>query len=93
MGDRRGREQPWRAPLYPVCAHSSPSECGCKPDRQGLNDETCDFVYQCYVSSPLLDDRVRSERTSFNIEEEPSPLFEANEVSLDPADESGDVLR
>ena len=36
MGDRRGREHPWRAPLYPVCAHSSPSGCGCKPDRQGL---------------------------------------------------------
>ena len=34
MGDRRGREHPWRAPLYPVCAHSSPSGCGCKPDRQ-----------------------------------------------------------
>ena len=37
MGDRRGREHPWRAPLYPVCAHSSPSGCGCKPDRQALN--------------------------------------------------------
>ena len=37
MGDRRGREHPWRAPLYPVCAHSSPSGCGCKPDRQGTN--------------------------------------------------------
>ena len=36
MGERRGREHPWRAPLYPVCAHSSPSGCGCKPDRQGL---------------------------------------------------------
>ena len=36
MGDRRGREHPWRAPLYPVCANSSPSGCGCKPDRQGL---------------------------------------------------------
>ena len=35
MGDRRGREHPWRAPLYPGCAHSSPSGCGCKPDRQG----------------------------------------------------------
>ena len=35
MGDRRGREHPWRAPLYPVCAHSSPSGCGCNPDRQG----------------------------------------------------------
>ena len=37
MGDRRGREHPWRAPLYPVCAHSSPSGCGCKPDRQARN--------------------------------------------------------
>ena len=36
MGDRRGREHPRRAPLYPVCAHSSPSGCGCKPDRQAL---------------------------------------------------------
>ena len=34
MGDRRGREHPWRAPLYPVCAHSSPSGCGSKPDRE-----------------------------------------------------------
>ena len=40
MGDRRGREHPWRAPLYPVCAHSSPSGCGCKPDRKGLFKET-----------------------------------------------------
>ena len=37
MGDRRGREHPWRAPLYPVCAHSSPSGCGCKPDSPGIN--------------------------------------------------------
>ena len=36
MGDRRGREHPWRGPLYPVCAHSSPSGCGCKPDRQAM---------------------------------------------------------
>ena len=28
MGDRRGRQHPWRAPLYPVCAHSSPSGVG-----------------------------------------------------------------
>ena len=43
MGDRRGRVQQTRtsmaasafgwAPLYPVCAHSSPSGCGSKPDR------------------------------------------------------------
>ena len=47
-----------------------------------LNDEMGDFVYQCYVSSSLLDDRVRSERTSFDIQEEPSPLFKKSEVSF-----------
>ena len=41
-----------------------------------LDDEMGDFVYQCYVSSSLLDDRVRSERTSFDIQEEPTPLFQ-----------------
>ena len=34
MGDRRGREHPWRAPLYPVCAHSSPSGCGLNRARE-----------------------------------------------------------
>lgn len=47
-----------------------------------LHDETGDFVYQCYVSSPLLDERVRSERTSFDIEEEPMYLFETTELSF-----------
>lgn len=47
-----------------------------------LEDEKGDFVYQCYVSSPLLDDRVRSERTGFDIEEEPSPLYERSEISF-----------
>ena len=46
MGDRRGREHPWRAPLYPVCAHSSPSGCGCKPDRQG-------YYYTTYIDYGL----------------------------------------
>lgn len=46
-----------------------------------LHDEAGEFVYQCYVSSPLLDERVRSERTSFDIEEEPLELFASEELS------------
>ena len=47
-----------------------------------LRDESGSFVYQCYVSSRLLDERVRSERTGFDIEEEPLQLFEITEVSF-----------
>lgn len=47
-----------------------------------LHDEGGSFVYQCYVSSPLLDERVRSERTSFDIEEEPMQVFAATELSF-----------
>ncbi|MEQ8850107.1 ATP-binding protein [Botrimarina sp.] len=39
------------------------------------------FIYECYVSSPLLDERVRSERTSFDIEEEPLELLTRTELS------------
>lgn len=46
-----------------------------------LHDEAGDFVYECYVSSPLLDERVRSERTSFDIEEEPLKIFASQELS------------
>ena len=46
-----------------------------------LHDEAGDFVYECYVSSPLLDERVRSERTSFDIEEEPLEMFSSEELS------------
>ncbi len=46
-----------------------------------LHDEAGDFVYECYVSSPLLDERVRSERTSFDIEEEPLEMFADGELS------------
>lgn len=46
-----------------------------------LHEDGKDFVYECYVSSPLLDERVRSERTSFDIEEEPLALFESDELS------------
>lgn len=46
-----------------------------------LRDNKTDFLYECYVSSPLLDERVRSERTSFDIEEEPLEMFASGEIS------------
>lgn len=46
-----------------------------------LRDGEAAFVYECYVSSPLLDERVRSERTSFDIEEEPLEVFASAELS------------
>lgn len=47
-----------------------------------LSDGQRDFVYECYVSSSLLDERVRAERTSFDIEEDPLELFKSVELSL-----------
>lgn len=47
-----------------------------------LHDEEGDFVYSCYVSSPYLDERVRSERTGFDIEESVEGLFENQDISL-----------
>ena len=46
-----------------------------------LRDDETTFVYECYVSSPILDERVRSERTSFDIDEEPTELFGSEELS------------
>lgn len=46
-----------------------------------LNDGKHDFVYECYITSPLLDERVRSERTGFDIEETPLDLFQSSEIS------------
>ena len=46
-----------------------------------LSDGQRDFFYECYISSPLLDERVRSERTSFDIAENPLELFESVELS------------
>lgn len=46
-----------------------------------LRDDDTAFLYECYVCSPLLDERVRSERTSFDIEEEPLEMFTSGEVS------------
>lgn len=46
-----------------------------------LSDGQRAFVYECYISSPILDERVRSERTSFDIAENPLELFESFELS------------
>ena len=47
-----------------------------------LGDADGEFVYECYVSSPFLDERVHAERTSFDIEDEPLDLFAAEDLSL-----------
>lgn len=47
-----------------------------------ISDGEGDFVYSCYVSSPLLDESVRSERTGFDIEDDVSGLFAGSVVSL-----------
>ena len=46
-----------------------------------LMENGTQFVYECYVSSPLLDERVRSERTGFDIEESPFDLLESDDIS------------
>lgn len=47
-----------------------------------IGDENGDFIYSCYVSSKYLDDKVRSERTVFDIEENVDGLFDGKEISL-----------
>ena len=41
-----------------------------------ISDENGDFVYSGYIGSPFLDERVSSERTSFDVEEKTDPLFD-----------------
>lgn len=41
-----------------------------------IEDQLGDFTYTCYVSSEYLDDNVRSERTSFDISENPDEFFD-----------------
>ncbi|HHF2869285.1 TPA: ATP-binding protein [Vibrio alginolyticus] len=45
-----------------------------------ISDESGEFTYTCYVSSGYLDERVRSERTSFDIAENVEDML--NEVSF-----------
>lgn len=47
-----------------------------------LSDDTGEFVYTCYVSSPFLDEHVRAERTSFDIAERFDGLFSDTELSI-----------
>lgn len=47
-----------------------------------LSDEVGEFVYACYVTSSFLDETVRSERTAFDIMENPGELFAQTEISL-----------
>ncbi|MET3559856.1 hypothetical protein ABID39_000534 [Bartonella japonica] len=48
-----------------------------------LQDNIGEFIYSCYVSSSFLDERVRSERIGFDIEENISDLLEKVEISFD----------
>ena len=45
------------------------------------DDSAGDFIYNCYVSSPVLDECVRPERTGFDIRDDPQTLFGSKEVS------------
>jgi len=47
-----------------------------------MRDVNGEFVYACYVSSPFLDDNVRSERTGFDIVENVEEIFAETEISL-----------
>ncbi|MCY4122240.1 MAG: ATP-binding protein, partial [Acidobacteria bacterium] len=46
-----------------------------------LEDEEGEFAYVCYVSSPILDERVRPERSAFDLPSEVEGLFEDIEIS------------
>ena len=48
-----------------------------------IKDESGDFIYACYVSSPFLDSHVRPERIGFDIEELNDDLFPEAELALD----------
>ena len=47
-----------------------------------ITDNDGEFVYSCYVNSAYLDERARSERTGFDIEENVEGLFASEEISL-----------
>lgn len=47
-----------------------------------LEDDSSEFVYMCYVASDFLDQCVRSERTDFDIAEDPAALFADTDISL-----------
>lgn len=48
----------------------------------GISDADGIFTYSCYTTSKFLDERVRSERTSFDLEEKIDGIFHSTEISL-----------
>ena len=46
-----------------------------------LDDEEGEFAYVCYVSSTILDERVRPERSAFDLPTEVEGLFEDTDIS------------
>lgn len=48
-----------------------------------ISDDNGDFIYSCYLSSPVLDEHARSERTSFDLAEHDEGLFADSEITLD----------
>ena len=47
-----------------------------------LSDDDGEFVYSCYVSSSILDEKVRPERTGFEIIEAVDDLFDDTEIGI-----------
>lgn len=47
-----------------------------------ISDVNGEFIYCCYVSSTYLDERVRSERISFDIAEDVDGIFSNTEITL-----------
>jgi hypothetical protein len=47
-----------------------------------LHDDSGDFVYECYVTSPFLDRHVRPERIGFDIDDISDDLFAQSDISL-----------
>lgn len=47
-----------------------------------LTDDKGEFFYNCYITSTYLDEKVRAERTSFDIAEKPYELLKNAEVSF-----------
>ena len=50
---------------------------------QQLKDDTGAFQYFCYISSPYLDEHVRSDRTAFDLPETAEGLFAESEISIE----------
>ncbi|MBJ6752682.1 hypothetical protein [Geomonas anaerohicana] len=47
-----------------------------------IDDGSGGFIYSCYVSSQYLNDKVRSERTGFDIDDDVDGLFAGDQISF-----------